>query len=131
MANSDDKANFGISNPTKALFFVENENITASEDHIRGHKEIADKIYAQFGGATERVMVGRTNAKTFKFSNGDTTWFVDIRTFPKRTAMILFDGKNEPIIEYNVKKYEDLVNKYFSEDLKTIKQSKKENATAL
>lgn len=130
VATTEDKANFGISNPTKALFFVENENRAASEDHIRIHKETADRIYAQFGGATERVMVGRTNAKTFRFSNGETTWFTDVLNFPKRTAMILFDGKSEPIIEYNVKKYEQLVHKYLSEDLKMVKQSKIENQTA-
>lgn len=129
IATSEDKANFGISKPTKAVFFVENENSTASENQINDHKNTADKIYAQFGGATERVMVGRTNAKTFTFSNGDITWFVDVQKFPKRTAMILFDGKNEPIIEYNTKKYERLVQKYMPEELKKMVQSQKESQT--
>lgn len=129
MATSEDKADFGITNPTKALFFVENENIPASDERINHHKETADKIYGQFGGATERVMVGRTNAKTFKFSNGETTWFVDVQKFPKRTAMILFDGKNEPIIEYNTKKYGKRVEGYLSDDLKKLQQLYKENRT--
>lgn len=127
IAASEDKANFGISKPTKAVFFVENESIGASEIHINDHKNTADKIYARFGGATERVMVGRTNAKTFTFSNGDITWFVDVQKFPKRTAMVLFDGKNEPIIEYNTKKYEHLVQKYLPEELKKALQSQKES----
>lgn len=118
VATAEDKANFGITRPTKALFFVENENITVSEDGVNEHKKIADRLYNQFNGATEKLMIGRTNAKTFKFSNGNTTWFVDVRNFPKRTAMILFDGKDKPIIEYNSKKYESLVRKYLSDDLK-------------
>ncbi len=130
LATSDDKANFRISNPSKAVFFVENENITASEDCIRDHKEIADRFYRESGGATERLMIARTNAKTFKFSNGTTIWFVDVQNFPKRTAMILFDGKNEPLIEYNPKNYEHFVKKYLSEDLKKKQESENKNQTA-
>lgn len=130
LATPEDKADFGISNPSKALFFVENENIAASEEYISKHKEIADQFYRAFGGATERVMVARTNAQTFKFSNGSTTWFVKVQNFPKRTAMILFDGKNEPIIESNSKNYERLVKKYLSEDLKNRQESYKENKVA-
>lgn len=130
LATPEDKADFGISNPSKALFFVENEKITAPENHISNHKEVADDLYRQFGGATDRVMVARTNAQTFKFSNGTITWFVNVQNFPKRTAMILFDGKNEPIIEYNAKNYERLVKKYLSEDLKKRQQTEKENKAA-
>ncbi|MCS4301215.1 hypothetical protein [Chryseobacterium sp. BIGb0232] len=130
LAVPEDKADFGISNPSKALFFVENESIIASEEHISNHKAVADHLYRQFGGATERVMVGRTNAKAFKFSNGATTWFVNVQDFPKRTAMILFDGKNEPIIEYNTKNYERLVKKYLSEDLKKRSETDKQNQAA-
>lgn len=130
LAVPEDKADFGISNPSKALFFVENESIIASEEHISNHKAVADHLYRQFGGATERVMVGRTNAKAFKFSNGATTWFVNVQYFPKRTAMILFDGKNEPIIEYNTKNYERLVKKYLSEDLKKRSETDKQNQAA-
>lgn len=127
LAVPGDKADFGVSSPSKALFFVENENITASEEHISNHKKVADNFYKQFGGATERVMVGRTNAKAFKFSNGTTTWFVNVQDFPKRTAMILFDGKNEPIIEYNIQNYERLVKKYLSEDLKKRYETDQQN----
>ncbi|MDN3692094.1 hypothetical protein QWZ06_07395 [Chryseobacterium tructae] len=130
LATPDDKANFGISNPSKALFFIENEKMAAPEDRISDHKEIADKLYKQLGGATDRLMVARTNAKTFKFSNGTTTWFVDIQNFPKRTAMILFDGKNEPVIEYNPKNYERLVIRYLFEDLKMKQRSERENQAA-
>lgn len=130
LATPEDKADFGVSTPSKALFFVENENISASESHINNHKEVADNLYRQFGGATDRIMVARTNAQAFKFSNGTTTWFVNVKNFPKRTAMILFDGKNKPIIEYNTKNYEHLVKKYLSEDLKKRQQTEKENKAA-
>lgn len=130
IATSDDKASFGISNPSKSVFFVENEKVAAPEDLIHDHKEIADLLYKRLGGATDKLMVARTNAKTFKFSNGTTTWFVDIQNFPKRTAMILFDGKSEPLIEYNPKNYERLVKKYLSEDLKKKQESEKENQVA-
>ncbi len=84
LAVPEDKADFGISAPSKALFFVENENRAASEDLINTHKEIADRLYREFGGATEYMMVARTNAKAFKFSNGRITWFVDVQKFPKK-----------------------------------------------
>lgn len=130
IATSADKANFGITNPSKAVFFVENEKIAAPEDRISDHKIIADLLYKQLGGATDRLMVARTNAKTFKFSNGTVTWFVDVEVFPKRTAMILFNGKNEPVIEYNPKNYERIVKTQLSNELKTKQKSDNETQIA-
>ncbi len=83
-ATTNDKADFGISKPTKALFFVQNENLKANEKPLKEHTELSNKIYNSFGGATDKLLVGRTNAKTFKFSNGTTTWYVDVNIFTKQ-----------------------------------------------
>lgn len=127
-----EKSDFGITSPSKAAFFVENENIQAEEKLVKKHTEIANQIYGLFGSATDQMLVGRTNAKTFKFTKGKKTWFVDVNQMTKRTAMILFDGSEKPMVEYNVENYLPLVKRYLSNDLekaqkvnKTIKKEEK------
>ncbi len=121
-AKKGEKSNFGLTAPSKAVFFVENKNIEANEELVKTHTKAANKIHDLFGIATDKMMVGRTNAKTFKFSKGKKTWFVEINKMKNRTAMILFNGSQKPIIEYNPEKYLDLVNQYLSEDLKKMQQ---------
>ena len=127
-----EKSDFGITSPSKAAFFVENENIKAEEELVKKHTETANQIYGLFGSATDLMLVGRTNAKTFKFTKGKKTWFVDVKQMKKRTAMILFDGSGKPIIEYDVENYLPLVKRHLSENLeksqrvnKTIKNEEK------
>lgn len=122
-ATTNDKADFGISKPTKALFFVQNENLKANEKPLKEHTELSNKIYNSFGGATDKLLVGRTNAKTFKFSNGTTTWYVDVNTFTKPTAMILFDGEHFPLIEYKTSNYENLIKRHLQTDFGELKQN--------
>ena len=133
-AQEGEKSDFGITSPSKAVFFVENENIEADEKQVKTHTETANHIYNLFGFATDLMMVGRTNAKNFKFTKGKKTWFVDVKKMQKRTAMILFDGSKKPIIEYDSEKYLPLVHQYLSDDLKSIQQFnttiKKEEKTA-
>lgn len=73
LATATDKADIGITKPTQALFFVQNENLKVSDEQLKDHTELSNTIYNSFGGATDKLFVGRTNAKTFKFSNGTTT----------------------------------------------------------
>ncbi|UQB70138.1 hypothetical protein [Epilithonimonas zeae] len=113
-----EKSDFGITSPSKALFFVENEKIDDDEEKIKTHTKTANEIYSMFGEITDKMMVGRTNAKTFKFTRGKKTWLVDVNKMPKRTAMILFDGLQKPFIEYDSEKYLPLTKQYFAEDLK-------------
>ena len=129
-----EKSDFGITSPSKAAFFVENENIQAEEKLVKKHTEIANQIYGLFGSATDLMLVGRTNAKTFKFKRGNKTWFVDVNQMTKRTAMILFDGSEKPMVEYDIEKYLPLVKLYLSNDLENAKKQtktilKEENAT--
>ena len=133
-AQEGEKSHFGITSPSKAVFFVENENIEADEKQVKNHTEKANHIYNLFGFATDAMIVGRTNAKTFKFTKDKKSWFVDVNKMPKRTAMILFDGSGKPMIEYDSEKYLPLVHQYLSDDLKRMQQlntkiKKEENAT--
>ena len=125
-AYQGEKSDFGITAPGKAVFFVENENKKSTEEQIKLHKETADKLYNKMGLATDQLMIGRTNAKTFKFSTANKTWFVDVKNLKKRTAMILFDGHAKPMIEYNPNRYSKLVHKYLADDLKKAEETRKE-----
>lgn len=129
-----ERSDFGIASPSKAAFFVENETIQAEEELVERHTETANQIYGLFGSATDRMLVGRTNAKTFKFTKGKRTWFVDVGQMNKRTAMILFDGSQKPMVEYDVERYLPLVKLYLSNDLEKAQKvnttvRKEENAT--
>ena len=109
--NSDIKTKFGfeITTPNKAVFFVENKK---SKDRVSDlHSEIADLLYQQFGPATDDFFIAKTNARDFKFNLADKTYYIDVEKLPKNTAMILFDGKHKPIIEYNPKNYRKLIEK--------------------
>ena len=127
-----EKSHFGITAPSKAVFFLENENIEADKERIGNHTNTANEIYDMFGFMTDKILVGRTNAKTFKFTKGKKVWFLDADLMPKRTAMILFDGSGKPIVEYDSGKYLSLVKQYLSKDIKrnqelgkTIKKERK------
>lgn len=114
--NPDTKTEFGmtLTAPSQGIFFVENEKVGASNKKtIENHTRAANSIYNNYGPSTDKRFVGRTNVRQLKFNIKDKTYLIDITEFKHRTAMILFDGKNKPIIEYNPKKYNQLVLKYF------------------
>lgn len=114
--NPDTKTEFGITltAPSQGIFFVENEKVNISNKNtIENHTKTANSIYNKYGPSTDKRFLGRTNARQLKFNIKDKTYLIDITKFKDRTAMILFDGKNKPIIEYNPKKYYQLFLKYF------------------
>lgn len=129
-ATTTDKADFGITKPTQALFFVINENLKATDQELKDYKEISNKYYNHFGGATDRLFVGRTNAKTFKFSNEKTIWYVEVNKLTKPTALVLFDGEHKPIVEYNKKNFEKLINKYITATPSQLPSSETSTAKA-
>lgn len=113
--NKDIKTDFGITvtSPSQGIFFVENQKVAASEEEIEIHKKTADSIYNTYGPATDNRFVGRTNARELKFITAKKTYLIDITMLNKRTAMVLFDGKNKPVLKYNPKKYKSIVEKHF------------------
>lgn len=117
LVDHDTKTEFGITitAPSQGMFFVENQKVSASKNKIEIHTKTANSIYNNYGPATDIMFVGRTNARQLKFKSNNKTYLIDITQFKKRTAMILFDGKNKPIIEYNEKKYKALAKQYFDD----------------
>lgn len=116
LVNPDTKTEFRITltAPSQGIFFVENEKVNASNKKtIENHTRTANSIYNKYGPASDKRFVGITNARQLKFNIKDKTYLIDVSKLKKRTAMILFDGKNKPIIEYNPKKYNQLFLKYF------------------
>lgn len=111
----DVKTAFGITltAPSQGVFFVENEKVVGSKDKIDIHTKTANLIYNNYGPATNKRFVGRTNARQLKFSTKKKTYLIDITKFKKRTAMVMFDGERKPIIVYNPAKYPQLFLKYF------------------
>jgi hypothetical protein len=115
LVSPETKTEFGITltAPSQGIFFVENEKVNALQNTIEIHRKTANSIYNKYGPASERRFVGKTNARQLKFNIKDKTYLIDVSKLKKRTAMILFNGKDKPIIEYDEKKYNDLVENYF------------------
>ncbi|WP_121966606.1 hypothetical protein [Myroides sp. N17-2] len=109
------KMEFGImlEAPSKGMFFVENEKVGGPNVE---HTNTANSLYNKYGPATDQMFVGRTNARQLKFKTEGQTYLVDITKFKKGTAMVIFDGKNKPIITFNVNKYRSLAKKYFGKE---------------
>lgn len=119
ITQSKQKTNADISTTdgSKMILFVENENLMASEKELNAHKEMVKNLYQQFGGVTTSLPMFTTTGKIFEFGTKKKFWVIDANKMEKRTAIILFDGKNKPIIEYKSEKYPDLINKYFAQDI--------------
>jgi hypothetical protein len=120
LVSPDTKTEFGITltTPSQGIFFVENEKVGASKNKIKIHTKTANSIYNNYGPATDKRFVGRTNARQLKFNVKDKTYLIDITKFKKRTAMVLFNGESKPIIRYNAKKYNVVVKDYFAAQYK-------------
>ncbi len=116
LVDSDVKTEFGITltAPAQGIFFVQNKKVDAFKSEIESHNKAASSIYNNYGPATNERFVGKTNARQLKFHTRDKTYLIDITKFKRRTALIVFDGQKKPVISYNVKKYNFLVEKYFS-----------------
>ncbi len=110
------KADIAITASSKAVLFVDNNsNIESEQGQI--HKYIGNEIYKIFGGATDRMFVGNTNAKTLKFTTTDgKNWFINTNKLKHPFAMIVFDNQ-KPFIEYNPKKYMQIVTSNFKNEI--------------
>ncbi|MGE6354019.1 hypothetical protein ACQKCJ_09085 [Flavobacterium sp. NPDC079362] len=115
LVSPDTKTEFGITltSPSRGVFFVENQKIPASKNKIEIHTKVANSLYNNYGPATDNRFIGRTNARQLKFVTNNKTYLIDITKLQKRTAMVIFDGKNKPIIKYNSKRYNASIEKYF------------------
>lgn len=102
---------------TKAILFVENRDLMQNRKELEHHNQTTKSLFQQFGMVTISLPMFSTSGKVFQFGTGDFFWVVDMNHAKKRTAMIIFDGKQKPVIEYNPDKYAELINKYFSKDI--------------
>jgi len=118
--DANTKTDFGITltAPSQGIVFVENKNIEASEIQVETHTELANSIYNQYGPATDKRFVGRTNARQLKFIIDEKAYLIDVLKLQNRTAMVLFNGKSKPIIEYDTKKYKILAEHHFAERIR-------------
>lgn len=109
----DTKTNFGfeITAPSTCAFFVENEQIKRVDYDQEAYKKLTNKLYNKYGPASDTFYIGRTSAKDFKFNLNGETYYLEVSKLPKRTAMVLFDGKNAPKIVFRPKNYEKFIQK--------------------
>lgn len=124
--SSKEKADITLTNGGKAVFFVENASKKEDASALALHKKNSDSIYRMFGGATTTLLVGRTNAQSFKSVTKLKSWYVYVKDLKQRTAMIMIDGNTEPVIEYDPEKYIPLVKKKFIIELAQRKNSMKQ-----
>lgn len=115
LVNPDTKIEFGITltSPSQGILFVENKKISASKSTIEIHTRMTNSIHNKYGPASDKRFVGRTNARQLKFNMKDKTYVIEVSKLKKRTAIVLFNGKDKPIIEYREKKYNALIENYF------------------
>lgn len=115
LVDSDTPVDFGMTftAPSQGIFFVENESASDSQENIQYHLRSANSIFNAYGPSTDQRYLGRTNARQLKFNLKKKTYLIDITKLKHRTAMIMFDGKNKPIIEYDAKKYKQEFLQYF------------------
>lgn len=100
------------------ILLIENEDIRATPSEIDAHNKMSESLYNQFGPVTTEFPMFSTTGKKFLLSSNDNHWLVDANKMKKRTAILLFDGKNKPIIEYNVRNYPVLISKYFPKNIR-------------
>ena len=124
--SSKEKVDITLTNGGKAVFFVENLSKKEDASLLALHKKNSDSIYNMFGGATTTLLVGRTNAQSFKSVTKLKTWYVYVKDLKHRTAMIMIDGNTEPTIEYDPNKYIPIVSKKFVVELTQRKSSMKQ-----
>lgn len=124
--SAKEKIDIELTNGGKAVFFVENLAKKTDEKTQVLHKKNSDSIYNMFGGATTTLLVGRTNAQSFKSVTKLKNWYVYVKDLKQRTAMIMIDGNAEPTIEYDPNKYIPLVKKRFVVELTRRKSSMKQ-----
>ena len=124
--SSKEKVDITLTNGGKAVFFVENLSKKEDAPVLALHKKNGDSIYRMFGGATTTLLVGRTNAQSFKSVTKLKNWYVYVKDLKHRTAMIMIDGNTEPTIEYDPDKYIPLVKKKFVVELTQRKSSMKQ-----
>ncbi|MFC6268531.1 hypothetical protein [Frigoriflavimonas asaccharolytica] len=110
-AGKKTKFGFEVTAPNKTVYFVENEKINTSQIESIKFKNTTNKLYNNYGPATDIFYIGRTNAKDLKFNLNDKTYYLEISKLPKRNAMVLFDGKHKPKIVFKSKKFEKLIKK--------------------
>lgn len=125
-STAKDKTDITLTNGGKAVFFVENPSKKEEASLLALHKKNSDSIYYMFGGATTTLLVGRTNAQSFKSVTKLKSWTVYVKDLKQRTAMIMIDGNSEPVIEYDPHKYIPLVRKKFVVELTQRKSSMKQ-----
>lgn len=102
---------FEVTAPNKAIFFVENLDSKNRTSRLLWHKEISGRLYKKYGPSEDGFIITQTNARDFKFNLKEKTYYIEVKNLPRRTAMILFDGKHRPIVCFNPDKYGDWIKK--------------------
>lgn len=111
--NPETKTKFGfeVTAPNKAVFFVDNDKIETTNIASENYIKTTNILYNTYGPATDEFYIGRTNAKDLKFNLNEQTYYIEVSKLPKRTAMVLFDGKHKPKLVFRSKNYESLIKK--------------------
>lgn len=105
LVSPDTKTEFGITltTPSQGIFFVENEKVGASKNKIKVHTKTANSIYNNYGPATDKRFVGRTNARQLKFNVKDKTYLIDITKFKKKLLWFCLTEKVNPSLSITQK----------------------------
>ena len=103
----------------KIVVFVEDDAYYKVAQKNLSYKEAKEAITAQLPAASSDCLCGITvHGGIIRIDGEKKSWIIDIKKLPTIAGLVLYDGKNKPIVELNPKKYEMRFRKMFRQNLK-------------
>ncbi|MDO4880805.1 MAG: hypothetical protein Q3983_05950 [Capnocytophaga sp.] len=102
----------------RLIAFLENKTKSSKNIDQESYKAIQKYIYKKYGPVRESFLICTIKEGSVRIngkSPNDKDWLVEIEKLPKPLAMLIYDGVNEPVLEFNTDKYIPVLEKYFKD----------------
>ena len=97
----------------RLIAFLENSTKSSKNIDKESYKALKNYIYKKYGPATTELLILSIKEGNVRINN--KSWLVEIEKLPKPFALLIYDGKNKPIIELNSDNYVKILEKYFKD----------------
>ena len=103
----------------RLIAFLENSTKSSKNIDKESYKALKNYIYKKYGPATTELLILSIKEGNVRINNNqmnnNVSWLVEIEKLPKPFALLIYDGKNKPIIELNSDNYVKILEKYFKD----------------
>lgn len=103
----------------RLIAFLENRTKSSKNIDKESYKALKNYIYKKYGPATTELLILSIKEGNVRINNNqannNVSWLVEIEKLPKPFALLIYDGKNKPIIELNSDNYVKILEKYFKD----------------